>query len=769
MTKLKYFLARSLRFLLPAACALALMTLVTEPALAAVEIGKWQAALEPISMILSAIIIIIVVLSLIFSLTLGSLMDSTFILDSGMGDTLHLIWEVMRNFVNVAFIIILLITAIFVIFKPGSEGGVGMLKKILPKFVLALVFVNLTFFGARFILTANDVLATSIFSLPQVISGDRMIRMPCDDPANADGKSCFDQIKGSVEKYNTDNSNDPTYSKIAGYADNWLADDKNWFSQTVKSVSLGKRNISLVLLTNMIDLENIVREKSRLGDPSDFAIAAFGSLIVAGAVGIIFFMLFLAMVVRMVVLWVAIAVSPIVALGMVLKELIPGIDLGKGGFDPMKIFISHAFMPTMVAIPLSIGMIMIFANNAVGFSLSFHDIFTFSDSAGNIPAILWWVASLIVIWFGTNKMIQEASPEFAGKVTSGIHNMTNSFVKGAAGTLKYAPIIPGGGQKKDGSEKMVSPYALLRQPSIWKEKLKQKEEGKAQTMAGSGDAIRQLSAMKVASQKETVSPKDREVFLSPESAKLIMSEANGPNEKMARLYLVQASGKDKELNEELTETQKKGGLTRTDLRKFFESNSNIESELKLRLGVSEDEKIMELLAKKAGETSGTSGNNKKESASSKTGIDSGLAGQNVGKDKISGAKNTGTKVGDKEIWQAEIDGKLTYYMPNESTKPEEGGTIMATKDDLPEAIKKIGNVDSDEVAQKIIKHLPKGSVKVEDIKRELVSRIRSGLVKVNELDEYEKIFKEKLGMAVGDFEKLVKEKFEKDSFGWKEK
>ncbi|MFH1375344.1 MAG: hypothetical protein ABIH35_01600 [Patescibacteria group bacterium] len=457
MRRIFAFLARALRFLLPISCALLLMTLVTEPALAA-EIGKWQAALEPISMIFSGIIIIIVVLSLIFSLSLGYLMDSTFILDSGMGDTLHLIWEVMRNFVNVGFIIILLVTAIFVIFKPGSEGGVGMLKKILPKFVLALIFVNLTFFGARFILTANDVLATSIFSLPQVISGDRMIRMPCKDPTKAEGKSCFEQIQGSVETYSKNHPNDPTYSKISGFADNWLADDKNWFSQTVKSLSVGKRNISLVLLTNMIDLEDIVREKSRLGDPSDFAIAAFGSLIVAGAVGVIFFMLFLAMVVRMVVLWVAIAVSPIVALGMVLKELIPGIDLGKGGFDPMKIFISHAFMPTMVAIPLSIGMIMIFANNAVGFDLSIGNLFTFSAGGGNISSILWWVASIIVIWFGTNKMIKEASPDFAAKLTDGIHNTANGFVKGAVGTLKYAPIMPGGTSMH---EKVGAPMAAM--------------------------------------------------------------------------------------------------------------------------------------------------------------------------------------------------------------------------------------------------------------------------------------------------------------------
>ncbi len=447
MCKFTSFLAKISRWLLPALPvigAFAFMAIFAEPALAA-EVSDFSKWTGPLAVIVSGVIMIIVLFAFIFALFLGDLMDSTYIFDSGMGDTLHLIWEVMRNFVNVGFILILLVIAVMVIFGGGGERGLGLLKKVLPKFVLALILVNFTFFAARFVLTVNDVLATAIFSLPRAVSGEQQVRMPC-DPNHAEGLSCLDQIRTTME--GAANKNEATSEKIEAIVAAISKEDR-WFPQTVRQLSLGKKNMSLVLLSSMIDLEHIVHTKGVAGDGADLVIATIGTLIVAGAVGIIFFMLFLAFVVRMVVLWVAIAVSPLVALGIVLKELIPGFDMGKSGFDPVKIFVGHAFMPTMVAIPLSIGMIMIFANNAVGYDISTGWIETFSNKSGDIHALLWWVASIVVVWFGTNKMIKEASPEFAAKLTDGIHGGVNKFVGGTAGLLKYAPVIPawqGGGK-----------------------------------------------------------------------------------------------------------------------------------------------------------------------------------------------------------------------------------------------------------------------------------------------------------------------------------
>lgn len=445
MSKLSSLLVRFSHWLLPVASTLIIFCLVTEPALAgALDPDNWSAITGPIAMLVSGLILLIVLFALMFALALGYLMDSTYILDTGMGDTLYLVWEVMRNFVNLGFILILLIIAVMVIFGGGGERGLGMLKKITPKFILALVLVNFTFFGARFILTTNDVLATAIFSLPRVVSSDKTIRMPCTydkkNPTTNEFMSCFEQIEETFKE--TLKGDEGKSSKEFMGVTKKLTDPKRFFPHTVESLAVGQKNVSLILLTNMIDLEHIAYSKGLLGDGWEMAIGAIGSLIVAAVVGIIFLMLFLAFAVRMVVLWIAIAVSPIAALGIVLKDLIPGFDMGQGGFDPMKLFINHAFMPAMVAVPLSIGMVMLFANNTLGMDPSNGWIQTFSEGGGNIHALLWWVASIIVVWFGTNKMISQASPDFAQKLTDGVHGGVNKFAKGTADLVKYAPIMP---------------------------------------------------------------------------------------------------------------------------------------------------------------------------------------------------------------------------------------------------------------------------------------------------------------------------------------
>ena len=447
MPKLSRLFSKLTQRLLAACVALLPFLVFVESSLATTDLvsspGALDAALGMAMMIFSFIIVVIVLLTYLFALGVGELLGSAFILDTGMGETLHLIWEVMRNFVNVAFILILLIIAVMVILKPGSEGGMGFLKKVLPKFILALVFVNLTFFAGRFILTTNDVLATAIFTLPKTVSGENMVKMPC-DPNPATPEACrLEMIDYAKEALAGSNDLGTSNASVENYQVLLKKITKNLKSHKIADM-VDKKNMALVLVTSMLDLEHLVHVKglSGWGNVWDAAIGAIGSVIVAGAVGIIIFMLFLALIIRMVVLWLCIAISPLAALGIVMGDVIPGADM-KGDFDLLDIFIKHAFMPTMVAVPLSIGLIMIFANNTAEFD-SMGQIFSLSDGvhAGNFFSILWWIASIVIIWFGTNAMIKKASPKFADMITSKIHGGVNKFVGAAAGTLKYAPIVP---------------------------------------------------------------------------------------------------------------------------------------------------------------------------------------------------------------------------------------------------------------------------------------------------------------------------------------
>ena len=431
--------------LVPAILITAIFTwFFIEPTLAADPGLEKYASLGGLFVLFSTIIIVIIVfISLLLGIWAGELIGSTYVFQTGMGDTLHLIWTVVRNFVNTGFIILLLILAIMVIFGIGQDGGTGLLKKVLPKFILALVVVNLTFFGARFILSVNDVFATTIFTLPKTIIGDIKIRAPCKEPGkpsdpNLTTEKCLQQLKKKLGE----NQVLTSPSKMQGILTDTFGED-SWVDLKVKNFINGQ-SLPLALMTSMLDIKNLTSAKTNLDDSADAIISALGSLLIAAAVGFVFLMLFFAFLIRLVVLWVMIAFSPVIALGLVFKEMF-NFDLkGGGDFDILDTFIKHAFMPTLVAIPLSVGMIMLAANNAIIYDVNLDFLsLSSSDIANNLHAILWWVASLVVIWFGTNQVLQTLSPKFAHAITQKIHQGVGKFAGEAASVLQYAPIMPG--------------------------------------------------------------------------------------------------------------------------------------------------------------------------------------------------------------------------------------------------------------------------------------------------------------------------------------
>jgi hypothetical protein len=643
--------------------------------------GALDAALGVAMMIFSFIIIVIVLLAYLFALGIGELLDSTFILDSGMGDTLHLIWEVMRNFVNVAFILILLIIAVMVILKPGSEGGLGLLKKVLPKFILALVFVNLTFFAGRFILTTNDVLATAVFTLPKTVSGENMVKMPCNpNPVTPEG--CRLEIMETAKEALTGNELDTGAASVANYKTVVEKLTKNLKSQKIADM-VDKKNIALVLVTSMLDLEHLVYVKGLSGDGWDAAIGAVGSLIVAGAVGIIIFMLFLALIIRMVVLWLCIAISPLAALGIVLGDVIPGADM-KGDFDLLDIFIKHAFMPTMVAVPLSIGLIMIFANNTAEFD-SMGQIFSFSGgtSAGNFFSILWWIASIVIIWFGTSEMIKKASPKFAAMVTDKIHGGVNKFVGAAAGTLKYAPIIPT--WNKDGTKgqgRSMGSFTEIpsRVQSLMSGQAGSRAGKSAESIAGhfgytpkaldnatfnaeiKRAEIKDLPSLKAVLYELVRKKATSENSLDKTTAsKLLRSDAGGAL-KTAGFTLSNLEGKS--IREVLTKIQGKGGVE--SVTEVLDELGKNDKQFNATFVPSQEKAPEGLVKNTSGLTTLTAEQLKGVSDSNKTGLKT--------KDK-------------KDIYKIEVEGKEVLFVPSDAAKPESGGTVKAGAEEFEEFVK----------------------------------------------------------------------------------
>jgi hypothetical protein len=444
--------------ILPILFVAVIMCLVlAHPALAGDTLGDTANKLNwltPLAALFSTIIVIIALLSIILAILLGDLMTSFYIFDSGMGDTLHLVWEVMRNFVNIVFILALLVIAVRVIFGIGDSGGTGFLKKILPKFIIALVAVNLTFFAARFVVGTADVLATAVFAIPKTVVGEKMVRgVPCPKTyanfqnPNSNSYRVWDAQACSKEVENLIGGTDAAQTKLG---EKGAKDFAGMVEKIAKATSVNtkiqdlvtKENFALVLLMNILRLDNLMWMQSAGGSWQTFTITGLGSMIMAGAVGVVYFMLFVAFLIRVVILWIIIPLMPLGVLAMVMKEVIPGMPEAGGGTFSLKGFINTAMMPVFVAFPLSIGMVMIFGNNTiVTDNTSFVSM---SDISKHFNTILWWAASIGVVWFGTKEAIKMGN-EMAAHATDAIHSKVTGAVGAVAGTLKYAPIIPGFG------------------------------------------------------------------------------------------------------------------------------------------------------------------------------------------------------------------------------------------------------------------------------------------------------------------------------------
>ena len=769
MNKIIKFLVHFSRFIAPAICAILLIVAISNPTLAASvteeAIKTPSAIMGAIATVVSGVIIIIVFLSIIFVLALGNLMDSTLIFDTGMGETLQTIWSVVRNFVNIGFIIILLIVAVMVVLGIGSEGGTGMLKKVAPKFVLALVAVNLTFFAARFILTTNDVLTAAIFTLPRVISGEQVVQLPCfpiDDPRNKKGEDCSGQIKAAIEDELSRSEN--IWGGIIDFEKANLAKQENWFNHTVKNLA-SRKNMSLVLLTSMMDIRGVITTKGLLDDKSDFAISAIGSLVVAGAVSVVFTMLTFAFIVRMVVLWVVIAVSPVVALAIVMKDVI-NIDVSSGSFNPMDIFIKHAFMPTMVAVPLSIGMIMIFANNRVGYgAFKIDALFTFSEASGDLFAILWWIASIIVIWFGTNAMIKKASPEFAAKITDGIHGGVNKFVGGFAKTLKYMPVIPtwAGSQSVSG---------ILRQPELLQEHFRDVSHQKSRDLAkdtfgvGTKGAETTDAVERFSRNNDDRKTYDAVVKNSQHCKRLV--EDNGSQARKNRAIFAKAIGAEigdkkelsaKEFETIMTVKSKQSSIARLELKDVYE-------EMKTSAGKATKAETPEQKQKSIGQNLGIDQKEYKTYKKNEvTPLSSEVDTDSSGKDKL--------KHGDKNIQKVKVkvDGKVVYAVQND----DKSWSSVYNEKDLEKTISDISKEENNTEIHKSIENIPHEFASItankDEIINELIGRLRGGKINVGEINDFQDTIRKKFGTVIEtEFTNaVIAENYEKDTRGWKEK
>lgn len=425
----------------------------------------------------------------------GGLLDNSLLFGNGMEERLRDIWIPIRNLVNMLFVIILVGIALYNVLGLGEDNSNYSIKSTLPKIIVGIIAINFSFLGMKVFLDGVNVLTASIFSLPtQVGQGlDQIV---------AEGSSYEKQLcaqmqnltptelgRISDEKINSA-SQDRIYQNIIVNAKNgefaipdanlgpsstaaeiqqaidksdWSEDKKAKFQAMVLKAEkgiicngsklsdegrqflnrYGARNAALALALNMgkivfyQDIDISVKNIEKL------LVNTIFSMVLYIVYAVSFIALFVVLLGRLVVLWLAIAVSPI----LLLLIFAPDLKSKLGGFgDITDKFVTNAIAPLMISLSLTVGWIML---NALQNLNAFDTGSPFNlDPTNGFPVAglntiqdaTVAIATIAVVWMG---VFTASEGTIAAPVTSWLGEKVKS-----AGTflaripLQHAPIFP---------------------------------------------------------------------------------------------------------------------------------------------------------------------------------------------------------------------------------------------------------------------------------------------------------------------------------------
>lgn len=414
---------------------------------------------------------------------IGALLDNDFIYAGKMEEMLQSLWRVNRNIVNIAFVLILLYLALKYIF--AGDGESTDLKKILPQFAIMLIAVNFSWLACKVVLDASNVAANIAFSLPAAAkqaTPEDIFKVSSETQCQTDGAKgqtqgmcvpvrVFNPTESLVTKnlpisecINADGTVKEEIKK--GYADAYPETGVTEASKLSyyhglsifcwKQVDVGaydKNNASFYLTYSMAKVQKIA-EASKSGGVKLSIGILFG--VVLQIIYIVSFgALFVTLLVRIGVLWLFVALSPILVLMMFLKKNVA--ELG-GGSETLSTdtFVQWAFAPAIVGVVWSIGFAMVSAGQAATTkflgSLKDKDLVS-SDSPGvmldieslfmgmnDLDQFVWLLMTIIIIWVGTFAVLKKL--KFIGDFMGKIDGYGTTLAKYIAESPTWAPIVP---------------------------------------------------------------------------------------------------------------------------------------------------------------------------------------------------------------------------------------------------------------------------------------------------------------------------------------
>lgn len=424
-------------------------------------------------------------------LLISQLMDPDILIGPDMESKLLEIWVQIRNWINMFFVLALVVIALYNVLGVAGEGSNYALKAILPKIVIGLIAVNFSFLAGKVLIDATNVLTNAVYALPTDLgdwkdqvtgvnqrlcwkitgwdvdsTGKKVPKSPLFPLAIDDGKLLSyilcEPGKGTGAEGDTDTEH--------------FTGEFNEFGTSFFSV-FGAHNVDLVLMVNMGQVMDI--DIAQFSDKT--AVDQFATLSMQTLFGIFLFLLFgfafVAVVVvlaaRLIILWICLALSPFVVLLFVFPDL---ANLGGEQTNLKSTFFQHLFAPVMMGVVFSVGFVMLatLQGSSTGGWLGKIGEITFGD-LGNADAmktyasgtfgrdisdfqdLLVAICAVVVIWVG---VFAAASKTIASSWTNAIKGAGEGLGKFLASSPLYATVIPVPGSKKGKDGKPLETMSL---------------------------------------------------------------------------------------------------------------------------------------------------------------------------------------------------------------------------------------------------------------------------------------------------------------------
>ncbi len=408
---------------------------------------------------------------------IGGLLDNSILFGAGMEDRMREIWIPIRNIMNILFVVALVGIALYNVLGIGEENGEYSIKAILPKIVIGIIAVNFSFVGVKLVLDTVNVLTTSVFSLPDQV-GEEMARITVATDDKTIDRFCkvlqgapIDQVVTDEEliartqqkscKIAADNIGISTVGscteieqaaadagRSSGYQEALNRLQQGEICQGGELTETGRvflqrfssRNVAVAMALSLGKILYYQDVDFNIQNIEDLFISTVFSALMYIAYLASFLALFIILLARLVVMWLAIVLSPIIMLAMA----VPALESKLPGFDKIKEeFVKNAVVPLAVSIPLTVGWIMLKSMQSVN-NLSPDSLFidrrVFEGASNGIPVVglntlqdlVVAIGTLAVIWLGV----------FAAAEASVARDITNSIKGGLEGLGKFVAGIP---------------------------------------------------------------------------------------------------------------------------------------------------------------------------------------------------------------------------------------------------------------------------------------------------------------------------------------